>query len=274
MPQIRVIKGGARGFVLDIAFLTLSVLALSPQVNAKSSSEQALRTRVDQLYSAYQQGDWARAEKYLTKDSLPIFRNQVKVQLQSYEIESIKLEASGDSAVVEVQIPVYTGVGPAAIPSTIKTRWRLSKGRWCLQLPDPRAMPAFFNGPPQQASPPPPSRGSRDLKFQSTWAGLGFVHKGEVKVARFGFTNVSQRVVTVAEVQTGGDMLKLKTQQKEFKPGEAGVFEFELNPSGLRFNVEQALTLTVLLTTEPEHAYTQLTIGAILVPGSAPAAGQ
>ena len=48
------------------------------------------------------------------------------------------------------------------------------------------------------------------------------MHKGEVKVARFAFTNVSQRVVTVAEVQTGGDYLEMTTQQKEFKPGEAG----------------------------------------------------
>jgi hypothetical protein len=241
---------------------------------AASSSEQALRTRVDQLYGALQQGDWRRVEKYLTKDSVPIFRSQAKRPVERYEIHSIKLEPSGDSAAVEVQIPSYTGFGAGPIPSIQDTRWRLIKGRWYVQLANPRALSTLFPGSPtQQPSSPPLSAGSKDLKFQDTWAGLGYVHKGEVKVARFAFTNVSQHVVRVADVQTGGDILKMKTQQKEFKPGEAGVFEFELNPSGLSFNIEQALTLTVLLTTEPEHAYTQLTIGAILVPGSAPAPG-
>jgi hypothetical protein len=118
------------------------------------------------------------------------------------------------------------------------------------------------------ASSPPPSLHSTDLKFQSTWASLGTIHVGEVKVARFAFTNVSQRVVTVSVGQTSCDCLRLKTTQKEFKPGEAGAVEFELDPSGFNFSVKSALTLTVMLATEPEHALTQLTFAAVLMPGS------
>jgi len=89
-------------------------------------------------------------------------------------------------------------------------------------------------------------------------------------VARFAFTNVSQRVVTVSVRQTSCDCLRLKTQQKEFKPGEAGVIEFELDPSSLSFDIQSALTSTVMLQSEPEHAYTELTIAAVLSPGTAP----
>jgi hypothetical protein len=248
----------------------LSLLAVSVLVMAGSSSEQALRGRVEQLYAALQQSNWRQAEEYLTKESKPIFRKQPKKAVLGYQIQSIKLEASGDRAAVVVQIPVFAGFtpGPVQIPET--THWRLVKGRWYLQLAGPHGTPWLGGGPPQKpASLPPPSIHSTDLEFQSTWAGLGHIHKGEVKVARFAFTNVSQRVVTVSVGETSCDCLRLKTAQREFKPGEVGVIEFELDPSGLSFNVESALTLTVMLRSEPEHAYTKLTIGAMLAPGSA-----
>jgi hypothetical protein len=238
---------------------------------AGSSSEQALRGRVEQLYGALQQGDWRQVEKYLTKESKPIFRNQPKKAVPGYQIQSIKVETGGNSATVVVQIPVFFGLtpGPVHIPET--THWRLVKGNWYLQLAGSQALPPPFGGLPQKPGAlPPPSLHSTDLKFQSTWAGLSPIHKGEVKVARFPFTNVSNHVVTVSEGQTSCDCLHLKTAQKEYKPGESGVIEYELDPSSMSFNVEAALTLTVMLQSEPEHAYTQLTIGAILAPGPAP----
>jgi hypothetical protein len=188
-----------------------------------------------------------------------------------YQIQSIKLEASGDSALVVVQIPTFASFapGPVRIPET--THWRLIKGNWYLQLSSAHSAQSPFGTPSQgRASSPPPSLHSTDLKFQSTWAGLGTIHQGEVKVARFVFTNVSQRVVTISEGQTSCDCLHLKTAQKEYKPGETGVIEYELDPSSLSFNVESALTLTVMLATEPEHAFTKLTIAAMLSPGPAP----
>ena len=250
----------------------LSLLAAGGPLAYASTSEEALRGRVEQLYGALQQGDWRQVEKYLTKDSKPIFRNQPKKAVAGYQIQSIKLEASGDSAAVVVLIPAFAGFtpGPVQIPET--TRWRLVKGNWYLQLSSPpHGTRSPFGMPPQERpSLPPPSLHFTDLKFESTWASLGIIHKGEVKVARFVFTSVSQRVVTVSEGQTSCDCLHLKTAQKEYKPGETGVIEYELDPSGMSFDVKSALTLTVMLATEPEHAYTQLTIAAVLSPGPAP----
>jgi len=249
-----------------------SVLATSALLMAGPSNEQALRSRVEQLYGDLQRSDWAEAEKYLTEESRPIFRNQSKKPVAGYQIESIKLGPSGDEAVVVVQIPVFSGSMPRPVQIPETTRWRLIKGDWYLQLSTPQNTQLPFSAADQkQPSSPPVSLHSKDLKFQSTWASVGTVHKGEVKVARFAFTNVSQRVVTVSVWQTSCDCLRMKSQQKEFKPGEAGVIEFEVDPSSLSFDVHSALTLTVILETEPEHAYTQLTIAAVLSPGPAPA---
>ena len=254
--------------------LAVSVLAASPPVMAAPSSEQALRGRVEQLYGALQRSDWQQAEQYLTEESKPIFRNQPKKAVAGYQIQSIKLDAGGDGAVVVVQIPVFSGFVPRPVQIPETTHWRLIKGDWYLELSDPHAKQLPFAAPPQeQPSSPPPSLHSTDLKFQSTWASLDTIHKGEVKVARFAVTNVSQRAVTVSVGQTSCDCLRMKTAQKEFKPSEAGVVEFELDSSrlSLNFNVQQSLILTVMLQSEPEHAYTKLTIAAVLSPGPAPA---
>jgi len=247
----------------------LSVLAASLQVMAASSSELALRNRVEQLYSALQQGDWRRVEKYLTKESRPIYRAQPKKAVAGYQVDSVNLDPSGQSAAVVVRVPGPPGMiagPPVFIPQT--TRWRLVSGRWYMELPNPHAAQTL-PGPSaqEQASAARISLQSTDLKFQSTWASVGFVHKGEVKVARFAFTNVSQHTVTVADVKTDCPCVRMTSQQKEFKPGDAGVLEFTLDPSTLSFNAKLALTLTATVETEPEHALTQLTIAAALTPG-------
>jgi len=102
---------------------------------------------------------------------------------------------------------------------------------------------------------------------------LGETHGSEMKVARFPFTNISNHNVSLAEVEISCDCLRLKTQQKEFKPGEAGVIEFEFNPSSLQSDRVQALTLAVVVKTQPENAVTKLTMGTALVPDSEKPAG-
>ena len=258
------------GFRRAGLFVVVSLLAAGATLRAASSDEQELRARVEQLYSALQRSDWRQAEKYLTKESRLIFRNQPKKPLTGYQIESLKLEANGETAAVVVGFPAPVGLMPgmpAFIPQT--THWRRVKGRWYLELPGaaPGGLPSNQLAQ-QQARTPPLSLYPKDLKFQSMWLSVGYVHKGEVKVARFAFTNVSQHTVTLADVQTDCICLRMKSEQKEFKPGEAGALEFELDPSSFSFDTKTALTVTAALHTEPEHARTQLTVGAVLMPGS------
>ena len=250
----------------------LSLLPANTRVWADSPGEQALRARVDQLYSALRQGDWKKVEKYLTKDSRRIFRSEPKKTLTEYQVDSVKIEADGQSAQVVVRLPgppTMIAGPPIFLPQT--TRWQLVGGKWYMELPDPHHA-GRLPGPSDQQQAPGPhfAINSSDLKFDSTYASVGFVHKGEVKVARFPFTNVSQHTVTVADVQSSCPCLRLTSQQKEFKPGEAGALELTFDPSTFSFKARLALTLTVSVQTEPEHALTQLTVAAAITPGSDP----
>jgi len=258
-------------FLSRVGLITLlSLLPANTRVLADSPGEQALRARVDQLYSALRQGDWKKAEKYLTKDSRRIFRSEPKKTIAEYQVDSVKVEADGQSAQVVVRLPgppTMIAGPPIFLPQT--SRWQLVGRKWYLELPDPH-LAGRLPGPgdQQQASGPHFTVNSSDLKFESTYASVGFVHKGEVKVARFPFTNVSQRTVTVSDVQSGCPCLRLTSEQKEFKPGETGAIELTLDPSTFSFKSKLALTLTVSVQTEPEHALTQLTVAAALTPGS------
>jgi len=271
MPQGKTDRGlTEEGIRRAALFVAIGLLAAGAMLRAASSTEQELRARVEQLYGALQRSDWRQAEKYLTKESRPIFRNLPKRPVRGYEIESVKLQANGEGAEVVVGTPASFGMMPGRplfIPQ--RTYWRQVKGRWYLELPEARAggLPSNQLGQ-ERASAPPLSLHPKDLKFQFTWQSVGSIHKGEVKVARFPFTNVSQRAVTLADVQTDCPCLRIKSLQREFKPGEAGALEFELDPSNLSFDTRTALTLTATLDTEPEHAQDQLTVRAVLMPGS------
>jgi len=249
-----------------IAFLSL-ILANTPAL-ADSPGEQALRTRAEQLYTALQQSNWGKVQKYLTKDSRRIFRSEPKKPVTEYQIDSVKIAADGQTAEVVVRLPGPPSMiagPPVFIPQS--THWRLAGGRWYMELPDPRAAARLPSGGDQkEAAGPHFSINSTDLKFEFTWASIGFVHKGEVKVARFPFTNVSQRTVTVADVQSTCPCLRLTSEQKEFKPGEAGAIELTFDSSSFKFKGKLALTLNVSVQTEPEHALTQLTVAAALTP--------
>ncbi len=229
------------------------------------SAEDALRARVQELYGCLQEGNWAKAETYLTEDSRETFRHQDKQQLPGFEIKSIKLEKD-DRAEVVVAVPASSPFShqPLAVPQT--TTWRLVGGVWYAQLPppDPNPMATAFTAPKNPALPPRPVR--QELKFQTKWFGLGYIQSGKVQMARFPFTNVSKHPVTIAEVISGCDCLRVKEQHKEYKPGESGVLEIEFDPSSPSLRVPGSLGLSVVVKSSPGGGLTKLTLSGVVPP--------
>jgi hypothetical protein len=275
MSQMSVLKNRVKSCFLAASLLAACyLLGPGPLVMASSSSEEALRARVEQCYNAFQQGDWPKAEKYLTKDSKPIYRSQTKKPLLAYQIQSIKLEPDGRSATVVVLVPIVSAAMPRPMPVPKTTLWRLIGHVWYMELqsPDSNARQGMFSALTRRAPPPTPLSISKDLKFESTWCGLGNVESSATPVARFRFTNVSTHVVTLADIQLGCDCLRLKTQQMEYKPGESGTLEIEFDPASLGLSIEESFSQAVVLKTEPGGGYVMLNIGALVVPASAPPA--
>ena len=252
----------------------LCVLVQGPPVTVASSSEEALRARVGECYAALQQGDWQKVEKYLTKDSKPLSRDQPKKPVTAFQIQSVKIEPDGRTATVVVQVPIITGVTPAPILVPKTTLWRMVGHTWYMELPkpDPNAMRSLFDLTPKVATSTPGALFSRDLKFEVLWRSLGDVEGSGTREVRFPFKNVSTHVVTLADIQLGCDCLRLKTPQMVYQPGESGALEIEFDPSKLSINRDQSFTQDIVFKTEPGGGYVKLTIAAVLFSSPAPSA--
>ena len=257
----------------------LALLGQGRPAKAASSSEDALRARIAQCYSALEQGDWKKVEKYLTKESKPQFRGQTKKPLLGYQIESIKIDPDGRTATVVLQLPIVSAATPRPILVARPTQWRLVGHTWYMDLPrpNPGEQQAMFGATPgagmpnaMTPTPVPPKIPSsfgyaKDLKFESTWSGLGRVKGDAVKTARFAFTNIGTRVVTLTEFQLGCDCLRMKTQKMEYKPGESGTLEIEFDASKLHYNRTQSFQQDIVFKAEPSDAYVKLTVAALVL---------
>ena len=251
------------------------LLASGTLLTASSSNEDALRARVEQCYSALQQGDWHKVEKYLTKGSREVFRNMSKRPLLGYRIQSVKVEPDGRTASVVILIPLVSAMMPKPVPVPQPTLWRLVNRAWYMDLlptPDPGAQQWLFGTAPATPHARSSSLLSQDLKFESTWFSLGTVEDGKIRVARFTFKNVSTHAVTLSEFQLGGDYLRLKTEQREYQPGETATLEFEFDSSHLGVAAGESFTQDIMIRTEPGDAYVKLTIGGVVAAGPEPPA--
>ena len=276
MVQISGIRRKTAGPPLPIRWTLLLCLLVVPVcAKAAATSEEALRARVEECYNALQQGDWRKAEKYLTKESKPAFRNQSKKPIPGYEIQSIKIEPDGKTATVTVAVPIVSATTPRPIFVPRPTTWRLMGHAWYMDLPrpEPGGQQLAMGSRPPAVRPGSGLVPSKDLRFASSWSGLGEVPTNAVKVASFSFTNVSTHVVTLSDFHLGCDCLRLKTKQMEYKPGESGTLEIEFDRAKLAVSIEQSFEQDIIFQTNPGGGSVRLTISALLLaPSPAPAA--
>jgi uncharacterized protein DUF1573 len=259
---------------------TLLILLIGgpcPYVSSQDSAQQlskpasSLRTRVKEFYSFLKAGNWSKAENYVSRETLDTFRNQAKTPFESFEIDSVELQPGGARATVRVTTKLMTPYSTSPFPFPLTTHWRLVGGRWYVVVPNPprepvkammRQAPADKGAPPQK----PPV----ELKFEHTDLIVDSIQPGEVKLARFPFTNVSDHVVKIGKVVTGCDCLRLKDGKRDYKPGESGTLEFAWDPIHRDFNY--ALEDTIAVTTEPGGAVTFLMARTVVGPRVAGAA--
>ncbi len=246
-------------FVLLWAIGICFPVAASAQEN--QDQERALRARVEEFYNLVQLGRWTQAEAYLTAESKENFRNQSRSPFLGFEVESVKLDPDGNNAAVTVRLQVMAPPARAPVPVAQTTRWRLLDGLWHAVVPKPSptaGMQVFEVGRNPGSSPKPPEQ----LKFpkgDGYW--LGRMQSGETRVARFPFTNVTNHLVTITDVLTGCKCLRVKTEKKQYKPGESGELAIEFDSTGYEASYAQ----TIVVKTDPGDVTSYLNIFAMVV---------
>jgi hypothetical protein len=229
-----------------------------PKQPEVSKQEQALRARIAEFYYLLQQGAWVQAEAYVTEDTREFFSGQSRNTLLGsnpsvgFKIDSVKLDPDGQGATAVVTLQVFTKFSPTPLPMPRTSSWRLVKGAWYLAAPKPdsKAPDSLFEA--KDSRPP----ASEELKFKGHRFGFGIVQPGQIKTARFPFTNVTTHVVKLAAVLTSCDCLKVKTAKKEYKPGESGELVIEFDPTGYTEFYDQ----TIVVKTDPGDLRTDLAV--------------
>jgi hypothetical protein len=142
------------------------------------------------------------------------------------------------------------------------TRWRLVGGKWLVVVarPDPNAMQALFATLSGKAA--AKKTAPEELKFSGHTYNFANIQPGQIKVARFPFTNVTDHVVTITDVATGCPCLRLKTEQKVYKPGESGEIVIEFDST----DYEKGYAQTIVVKTEPGNLRTNLNVTGYIVP--------
>ena len=233
--------------------------ALSPSPQSLKQ-DQAFGTRVAEFYNLVLQGALFRAEAYVTEESRDLFRNQSRNSflgsnpVVGFKIDSVKLDPDGQGATAVVTVETFTQFSPTPLAVPRTSRWRLVKGAWYLVMskPEPKTpgQDSLFSTPSKPKPQP------EELKFKGHRFGFGIVQPGEIKTARFPFTNVTNHAVKLTAVLTSCECLQVKTEKKEYKPGESGELLIEFNPEGY----EHLYYQTIVVKTDPGDVRTNLDV--------------
>lgn len=251
--------------LLASQFASNFTAAQSPQ---DVTPEQVLRGRAEDFYSLLQLSRWSAAEKYITPDSLESYRDQNKSPFLGFTFDSIKIAPNGQEATISARVQVFTGVSSMPMWLPRESRWKLVDGAWYVIIPrESRVdMKGLFTAPGAKgtAAAPPPE----ELKFKGLRWNFAMIARGQIKTARFPFTNVTGHDVTITEVAAGCDCLKVKLEKKVYKPGESGTLEIEFDPAGFARDYAQS----IVVKTDPGGLTTYLMVVGYVEPPPHPVA--
>lgn len=230
--------------------------ALASMQVRDSDPQEAIRRRVEEFYALLHGNQLAKAEAYVSRDSLEKFRDLENNPFVSVEIKSVKLGPEGASATVEVTILFMDPRSPIPIPFPRKTDWLLEDGQWRLIVPD--AMDAFRQRSARATGEQHPPA----LKFSQDKVQLGRVRQGEKKQVRVSLTNVSDQPVRITEVVTDCKCLQAKTDKETYEPGAKGEMTIDFDPMDYLYNYQQ----TIVVITEPGDLRSPLMVEAQIQP--------
>lgn len=221
--------------------------AQNPFPNAPPEEQEALRARVDEFYSTFQQGQFREAEAFVAEESREVYYNAPKTRIFSYEIRSIEFNPDLTEASVLVAVESLSPLSAQPLKQPLQSRWIRVDDEWYMHLKAVKAGEAYQTptGPmhfsqttgKDGARPPdfkPPNLASMQTAYQVSERNLRFVS---------GATEPQTRTITVKNKFQSA--LTLERLTRDF-PGMEIKVESETIP--------QAGQITISFTYDPKQA--------------------
>jgi hypothetical protein len=106
--------------------------AQEPFRTAPPEIEEALRTRVTEFYTLYQQGKYRQTEPYIAEESRDAYFATSKSPIHGFELKDIKFAEDFQSAqvVVTCQTTIAIQNSGTKVPLPVHSRWKQVEGQW------------------------------------------------------------------------------------------------------------------------------------------------
>ena len=123
-------------FLAIVGVLAVSAMGQTPPGSAHPKAEEALRARVGQFYTLFQQGRFRQAEDFVAEDSKETYYMTNKGRHMGFDIKSVSFGPDAKEATVLVALQMImpmTGSSPVPVP--VASKWRHLAGEWYLYYP-------------------------------------------------------------------------------------------------------------------------------------------
>ena len=126
-------------FGLLLFLATSAAWSQQPFQKAPSGVEEALRARVSEYYTFFQDSKFRQAEALVTEESKDAFYNMNKSRHMGFSINSVTFADDVKSARVLVVLNMLVPMmGAKPVPFPVSTQWKLVDGEWYAHFPLPK----------------------------------------------------------------------------------------------------------------------------------------
>ena len=140
--------------ILSLTLIAASVLPVYA-AGVPAKVDQALRTRVQEFYTAQVNRQYRQVESIVADDTKDLYFQSPKPDMKAFSIQGIEYSPNFKTAVVLVRRTINTffmGAGVVSIDSTEHSKWKIEKGKWCWYIdPDTRLETPFGRRKPVPA---------------------------------------------------------------------------------------------------------------------------
>jgi len=158
-----------------LAGLTIGLAPLFSQSifrKAPPQVEEALRARVHQFYSLYQDGKFRQAESLVAEESRELYYGMSKTRIRGFKVESIDFAEDFSSALVLVTcLSMHPRTAAANVPVPVSGKWKSVDGEWYLLIEKRETSPygPMTFADPSQSRPAPFQRPTPETLAQGAF---------------------------------------------------------------------------------------------------------
>lgn len=120
--------------VVVLMTVALATAQDDPFRSAPPEEVEALKARVDNFYTLFQQGQFREAETFVAEEARDVYYNAPKARIFGYKIRSAEFNPDLNEATVLMTVETLTALSSSPLQQPLQSTWKRVDGEWYLWL--------------------------------------------------------------------------------------------------------------------------------------------